>query len=109
MQINAREAHGVGVKGDVSEGNTASPTLRGVHPIARPWIAEKIRLALIPDVKTVEGMEENGKPNTKKFQHRNQRQTRQKPNLMRVSSGSVDYGGVGDQNVLNQKRAHRHD
>src|SRR5882757_4823933 len=71
MQINARETHSVGVKGDVSESDPAGPALRRVHPVARPRIAEKIRLPSIPDVKTIEGMEENRKPNTEQFQYRN--------------------------------------
>src|SRR5882762_916149 len=71
MQINARETHSVGVECDVGERNPASPALRRVHPVARPRIAEKIRLPSIPDVKTIEGVEKNRKPHTEEFQHWN--------------------------------------
>src|ERR1700678_3319477 len=106
MQVHSGKPHGPRVPQDVSEGDAASPALRGVHPVAAPGILNRVPISAIPDVKTVERMKRNGQPDAKQFQKEHQRQIRQKAHLAGISIRSGDGGRVRDQNMLEQERPH---
>src|ERR1700693_2251838 len=57
VQIDAGKAHRPRMPDDVGEGDTAGPALRGVHPVAGPGIFDRIPIAAVPDIKTIERVE----------------------------------------------------
>ena len=63
MQVNSGKAHRPRMPHDVSEGDTAGPALSGVHPVPGPRIRDGIAVPPVPDVKAVERVERDGKPN----------------------------------------------
>src|SRR5579863_6679172 len=105
MQVDAGEAHRIGVPHDVDERDATGPALHGVHPVAGPGIRRRIRLAAIPDVETVERVIGDGNPDAEQLEKEDQRKVCQKADLTGVSRGPADRRGVRDQNVLEQECA----
>src|SRR5207248_749647 len=94
---------------DIGENHRASPALQAVHPIALPGIAGQISLAAIPDIEAVNTVKGDGQPDADCFQRQHQRQAAEKFYLPRIGAGPVDGGGIGYQNVLDEKGADRND
>src|SRR5580658_453881 len=107
VQINSGKPHRPGVPDDVGEGDAAGPALRRVHPISGPGIVNRVALAAVPDVKTVERVERDGQRDSEQLKEGNQRKVGQKAYLAGIGVGAADRGGVRNQNMFEQKRAHR--
>src|SRR5579864_502548 len=105
VKVDAGETHRVGVPDDVDERDAAGPSLEGVHPVAGPGILANVRIAAIPDVEAVQAVIQDRNPDTEQFQEEHKRQVREEADLARVAVGPADRGGVGNQNVLEQKCA----
>src|ERR1700736_5739917 len=93
---------------DVDECNPARPALGGVHPIPRPRICNRISIAAIPDIKTVERMKSDRQPDPKQLKKEHKRKIPKKAYLPRVSVGPADGGGVRNQNMFDQECAYGH-
>ena len=109
MQVDATETHCVRVPDDVSECDAAGPALKGVHPVAHPWIVDQVCLSAIPDVEAVQRVKSDGQPDAEEFQSENEWQAAEKSDLLRVCGGPIDGRGVGDDDVLEKKCAYRDD
>ena len=109
VQVNAGKSQVPDVPPDVDENHRSGPALQAVHPIALPGIANKVSVAAIPDIKTVNPVKGDGQPNAQRFQREHQRQAAQEFNLPRISAGAIDGGGIGNQNMLDEKGAHGND
>ena len=71
--------------------------------------SDRISVAAIPDVETVERVERDRQPDAKQLKKEDQRKICQKAHLPGVGVRPADRGGVGNQNVFEQKRAHGND
>src|SRR5437764_15030143 len=107
MEVNAAEAHGVGVPDDVCERDAAGPALERVHPVAHPWIVDQVSLSAIPDVEAIESVERDWQPDAEEFQRENERQAAEKSDLFCVSGGTIYGRRVGDNEVRKKKSAYR--
>lgn len=109
MKVNTGEAHRPCVPDDVHESDAPGPALDGVHPVPHPGIVTDIYFPAIPDVETVERVEQNRQPDAEKLEYRHQRKARQEPHLAGVSSGPADRSSVGNENMFEQEGAYRND
>src|SRR5258708_38263337 len=109
VQINSRKAHRPSVPHDVDERDAAGPALRCVHPVPGPGIHDRVPLAPIPDIETVERVERNRQPDPKQLKEEYERKISEKAYLPGVSVRPADGGRVRNQNMFEQERAHWHD
>src|SRR5437879_1277975 len=107
VQIDSGEAHRVCVPDDVSECDTAGPSLECVHPVAEPRIVDEVLLSSIPDIETISGVEEDRDPDSEEFESEHEGKTAEEAYLMRVCRWPIDSGRVRNQDMFHQERAYR--
>src|ERR1700752_2200924 len=103
MKVNARKPHRPRVPDDVGESDAAGPALRRVHPISGPGICDRVSVATVPNVETVERMEGHRQPNPKELKEEDKRKIGEKTHLPGVRVRAADRGGVGNQNMFEKK------
>src|ERR1035438_6553555 len=83
---------------DVEESDAASPALQRVHPVAGPGIVDRIPLAAVPDVETIQRVECDGQPDPEQLKKKYQRQTAEKGYLLGIGVRPGDGRGIGNEN-----------
>src|SRR5215469_957465 len=109
VEVDSREPHRVGMPDDIDERDTAGPALERVHPIATPGIGCGVRISAEPDIKTVEAMVCDGKPDTEQLEKEYQRQIREKAHLACVGGRPANRRRIRDQNVFEKERTDGND
>ena len=86
-----------GVPDHVEKSDGAGPALRSIHPVSGPGILAKIAVTPIPNIKTVEGVIENGQPDTKQLKTYYEREAAEQFNLFCVSGWASSRKCVGNE------------
>jgi hypothetical protein len=94
---------------DVEECDAAGPALRRVHPVSGPGIFDRIPVAPVPDVETIQRVECDRQPDPEQLKEEHERKIAQKAYLSGIGIWAADRGGIGNENVLEEKRAHGND
>src|SRR6202034_2139122 len=76
---------------------------------AHPRVRHGVSVSAVPEVKAIESVKQNRQPNAEQFQKKYQRKIGEKADLARISVGPTDGGRIRNQNMLEEKRAHRDD
>src|SRR5258706_3521286 len=100
VKVNSREPHRPRMPDDIGEGNAASPALRCIHPVAGPGIRNRVSVAAVPNVETIQSVECDRQPDPKQLQKKYQGKARQKSHLLCISLGSADGGGAPNNNMF---------
>src|SRR6266849_3181668 len=96
VQIDSSKPHRPRMPDDVGEGNAASPALRRVHPVPAPGIRNRVPVAAVPDIESVERVERDRQPDPKQLKKEHEGKIAEKAYLPGISIGAADGGRVGN-------------
>src|SRR5882672_10128761 len=68
VQIDPGKAHRPRMPNDVGKSDAAGPALRRVHPVAAPGIGDRVSVAAVPNVETVECVKRDRQPDPKQLE-----------------------------------------